>query len=224
MLAKPWNSATLPILSPARDSGTLRASSFHPDPPSSLPDSPANRRARPKENVGVRRRRLKDQEPAGAPVSRLQRLSLRAKAIRSAVKEPVRPFSEAPPTLADLVCLAILEANLARPAQHLTVSNIEWPSVRVDSHWASAIQACLLCLADLAGHHPFHVELSTSLPREGTIGVDFTLARPPLNPGQDAGLHPNTFVGIQRLNQDIRITVSEWAITLRLNIPQANHL
>ena len=223
MLAKPWNSATLPILSPARDSGALRASSFHPDPPSSLPDSPANRRARPKENVGVRRRRLKDQEPAGAPVSRLQRLSLRVKAIRSAAKEPVRPISEAPPTLADLVCLAILEAYLARPAQYLTVSNIEWPSVRVGSHWASAIQACLLCLADLAGHHPFHVELSTSLPREGTINVDFTLARPQSSPVQDASLHPNAFLGLQSLNQDVQITVSDWAVTLRLTISQANH-
>ncbi len=81
----------------------------------------------------------------------------------------------------------------------------------------------MLCLADLAGQHPFHLELSTGLPREGTISVDFTLARPPLNPGQDAGLHPNTFVGIQHLNQDIQITVSDWAVTLRLNIPQANH-
>ena len=55
-----------------------------------------------------------------------------------------RRFSEGPPSLADTVCLATLEANQARPGRYLSVSSQAWPQVRIEQRWAEVLTAWLI--------------------------------------------------------------------------------
>ena len=55
-----------------------------------------------------------------------------------------RRFSEGPPSLADTVCLATLEANQARPGRYLSVSSQAWPQVHIEQRWAEVLTAWLI--------------------------------------------------------------------------------
>ena len=180
MNMKPWKSTLSPVSNPTRSASlTARAipyvlASSHSDSPSDDPDGPSRRRGRPKENVGVRRRRLQQPDPSSDSVPRLPRLSLRVKAIR-AVKPSHRPFSDAPPTLADLVCLATLEANLVWPNQSFAISITELPFVRVDPQALFAIQAGLLYLVDRANQSVSHLEVIVTLADPSQVVLELAL-------------------------------------------------
>ncbi len=90
---------------------------------------------------------------------RLKALSIRKKALRQ-LKPMPKPFLDLPPTLADTVCFAALEANEGRPNKPFTISSAEWPELRTEASWSAVVQGAMLFLVDLAVEDRPHLEVA----------------------------------------------------------------
>lgn len=222
MHAKPWKSLSVPTFRERRlphlsatGLATFAAADSGPKPP----DSPGPERKGAKENIGVRRRRLKLEDPSQAAVGRLPRLSLRVKALRQQ-KEPTPSFPDVHPSLADLVCLAILEANLSQPSEPFNVSIQELPTVRVDSRWAPVVKVCLLYLVNRFESSPILLTARAALVGS-QLSVEFS-------PSGSATLQPetesaramlaHTLAALEDVPADPQLTLSERTIAIRLAI------
>ncbi len=183
----------------------------HDSAPSSSMEKPPLQRGRPPKETEIQKQRRSGTE--SSPVARLQRLSLRIKELRS-TKALESNFADAPPSLPDAVCLAVLEANMARPNAPFTVSAAEWPVVRVEARWTTIFGQAILFLADLAQGHR-EMQASTTLNETG-VEVELTLRHPE---GAVSDPNPKAANALSSLDESILLIVTDRAACVRLLIP-----
>ena len=139
--------------------------------------------------------------------------------MRSA-KVPDPQFADAPPSLSDVVCLAVLEANMARPNALFTVSGTAWPAMRIHTRWAAIFEAAMLFLVDLASAGSGNLEASAT---QSGNGVDVTLThrQTPAAPRHqlESSAAAEGLNALKKLDESLRLTFTEQTASIHLRIP-----
>ena len=141
-----------------------------------------------------------------------------------------RRFSEEPPSLADTICLATLEANEARPGRYIAVShgNAEWPKVRIEQRWEGVLTAWLIFLADLVIEGDAKLEAQATRVPEAR-GVELLLrVRHPDVPRQPENFDcvplAKALATMKELEGTAQLAVEPPEVSVRLYIPDGIRL
>lgn len=199
----------------------LSQPAFRPDP--MIARERANlRRARGRVKKSVSKRAADWQatpDPVPVEFPRLKSLGVRKKLLRQ--KEvPMARFPEALPSLADVVCLAVLEANLQRSGAPFTVSGLEWQDVRVEPHWGDVLKAWLHFLAGLAGDDAVDLGSSSNSQSDGIVEVTLSLSHAgvPTMEALKRGPLADTLNNLMALAGNAHLKVTGGEIAVRLYI------
>ena len=162
----------------------------------------------------------------GRPMNgpRLPRLNTRVTRLKQRKVKEGR-FSEGPPSLADTVCLATLEANQARPGRYLSVSSQAWPEVRIEQRWAEVLTAWLVFLGDLVPEGEATLEARVTRVPEAR-GVELVLMmRHPLVPRQpeqiDCSPLAKALETMKELEGRAQLAVNYPEVCVTLHVPDA---
>lgn len=159
-------------------------------------------------------------EKSAAP-PRLKALSIRRKALRQKTPAP-KPFVDLPPTLADAVSFAALEANQERPNLQFTISSAEWPRLRTEPAWSSVVRGAMLFLVDLLVIDRPHLETSVKM-EDGRADLVLSLVnRTP----SEAEFAPEQLAralqALGKLEGNAQLILDFPTVALRLPIPEAS--
>ncbi len=158
---------------------------------------------------------------------RLPRLNSRVRRSKQRKVKECR-FSEGPPSLADTVCLATLEANQARPQRYLSVSSHAWPEVRIEQRWAEVLTAWLIFLGDLVPEGEAKLEAkATRVPEARGVELELRVRHPgvPRQPEQfDCSLLGKALDTMRELEGTAQLAVEYPEVCVTLQVPDARNV
>lgn len=166
----------------------------------------------------TRQLRPSDKEQKSGP-PRLKALSIRKKALRQQ-GPTLKPFVDLPPTLADTVCFAALEANEKRPNKPFTISSSAWPELRTEASWSAVVQGAMLFLVDLTTGDRPHLEAEAKT-QDGRADLVLSLVDPALSPqGEFESNHlARALQSLGKLEGNAQLILDYPKVSLRLPIP-----
>ena len=155
---------------------------------------------------------------------RLPRLNSRVARLKQRKVKECR-FAEGPPSLADTVCLATLEANQARPGRYLSVSSQAWPEVRIEQRWAEVLTAWLVFLGDLVPEGEAKLEAkATRVPEARGVELVLLVRHPgvPRQPEQfDCSPLAKALETMKELEGTAQLAVEYPEVIVTLHVPDA---